>query len=589
MKYTVLPQYHPAAALRMPYLWASLLDDWAHLPEKVDANFKVTSTLDFYHGRNLPKLFALDTENDAAGKIGSWSLAYRDESGQLCAEPFMYANKDFVVPDDCRVIMHHAKHDLNVMRANKMPLPKNVVDTFISAYCMGHGKQDPKDSGKSGDRMVGGLGLKYLARRHLGMQMKSWMQVRDDASAMVQYNCEDSIGTYLLWEKWQKDLPKHFWTIDMPLLNVLMKMEDRGILADSKFLQEYAKTLDTRLGEIDLKGINPYSPDQVAKYIYEDLGYKPTKFTETGNPSTDKEVLETIDDPIVKAILEYREVYKERKTYVGAYAERMDSEGRIHCEFKQTSTATGRLSSANPNLQNVMKGTLRTLFIPKEGHSLVVLDYKQLELRTFATLTREHKMLDALHADRSIHQETADVLGISYDDAKVVNFLMLYGGTAWKISQEFYVPIDEAHAMIYKYYSAYPGIKAYHENQREIARTQKSVTAWSGRTRRLDGMYSEDRKTIRDAENLAINLPIQCTGAEIVKLAMIDLDTKHNAPMLLQVHDELLFEVPENEAEDYAHWLTEYIPKITEINGELFPVDVGFGKNWLEAKENKIK
>lgn len=580
-KYNIICQYHPAAALHQPYLWASMLDDWVHLPEKVDASYTVNTC-----PSSLPKLFSLDTENDAAGKLGAWSIAYRDEERKLCVCPFEYAKPNFIVPDDCRVIYHNAKWDTRVLRNNNMLVPKNFVDTMIAAYTLGHGKQDPKDTGKSGDRMVGGLGLKYLGRRHLGMQMKSWNDVKDHPAEMLEYNAADSVATYLLWEKWEKDLPQHFWAIDMLLLPVLMKMEDRGILVDSNFLQEYAKTLDERLKEIDLKGINPYSPDQVADYVYNKLGYQVTKKTETGKPSTDKEVLESIDDPIVQGILEYREVYKERKTYVGAYAERMSTDGRIHCEFKQVSTVTGRLSSANPNLQNVTKGSLRKLFIPSPGKLLVVLDWQQIELRVFATLVQEQKMLDALHAGRSIHQETADVLNIPYDDGKVINFLMLYGGGAWKISQEFHVPIDDAHSMLSRYYKAYPGIKIYHERQREIARTERQVTTWSGRTRRLDGMYSEDKRTIHDAENLAINLPVQGTAGEIVKLAMIDLDKK-DAPMLLSVHDELLFEVETSRARDYGYWLKEYVPTITEINGEKFPVDVGTERNWFEAKEKE--
>ena len=830
-KYTVLPMYHPAAALRVPHLWATLIDDWQHRADKVDSNFRVTNNPEFRHGKNLPKLFALDTENDKAGQIGAWSIAYRNAEGQLCAEPFAGANPNFNVPDDCMVIAQNWKWDKRVLENNKMSTPKNVVDTMIAAYCLipstkilyrdltwrpigeakvgdeligvdetptktsarkmrpsiitgvgtreaqcyeimlddgriltstgehpwlvqrkgsnrsvwrktselqigwrmpsslepwsvdtsreggylsgildgegwvnsnflsvgiaqnpgrvleetktlltskefnfkesackdskchrlslsgnrqlmkllgslrpvrllpkefwngkspksinqpvltitgikmvgveqvvnisttthtfnaegcwthnclGYGKQDPKDGNKDGGKMVGGLGLKYLARRHLGMQMNNWQEVVDKNLDMVEYNCKDSIAAYLLWEKWVGILPKHFWTIDMPLLNVLMKMEDRGVLVDSDFLVKYAESLDERLATLDLKGINPYSPDQVAKYVYEDLGYTPTRFTDTKKPSTDAEALENIEDPVVKAILEYREVYMEKKKGVSGYAH-TDHEGRIHTEFKQTRTATGRLSSANPNLQNVSKGEMRKLFIAKPGHKLIILDWKKIEYGILAVVSHDAAMMKAFRAD-TIHQDTADALGVSYDEGKVANFLMQYEGSAWKLSLEFGISIDEASRMLYSYYKKYPGIQEYHRQMKEIAHAKKEVVNIFGRVRRLDGMYTEDKKTIRDAEKQAINTPIQGAAGEIVKLAMIALD-KHDAPMLLQVHDELMFEVPEKDAVDYAHWLNEYVPTITEIEGERFYVDVGIGNNWQEAKakENIVK
>ncbi len=586
-KYTVLPMFHPAAALRVPHLWSTLIDDWQHKADKVDSNFKVTNEFDC-HSRNLPKLVALDTENDKAGQIGAWSIAYRNQEGQLCAQPRTGALQSFDFPDDSMVIMQNAKWDIRMMASNKMPIPKNVVDTMIAAYCLGYGKQDPKDSDKDGGKMVGGLGLKYLARRHLGMQMNNWQEVIDKNMDMVEYNCKDSIATYLLWEKWLPILPAHFWSIDMPLLSVLMKMEDRGVLVDSNFMVKYAELLDERLNAIDLKGINPYSPDQVAKYVYETLGYTPTRFTETKKPSTDAEALEGIDDPVVKAILEYREAYAERRKGV-TNCSQTDHEGRLHTTFKQTRTATGRLSSANPNLQNVDKGEMRKLFIAKPGHKLVVMDYKKIEYGLLAVVAHDEAMMKAFRAD-TIHQDTADALGCSYDDGKVANFLMQYEGSPWRLSMEFGVSIDEAKDMVQGYYKKYPGIQKYHIKMKEIAHVEKQVTNIFGRVRRLDGMFSEDKKTIRDAEKQAINTPIQGAAGEVIKLAMIALD-KHNAPMLLQVHDELMFEVPGKEANDYAHWINEYVPTITEIEGEKFYVDVGVGDNWHEAKlkENKVK
>ena len=594
---TILSQYHPAAALHQPRLWAVMLDDWQHLPEKVDASYTVlpigsSSNKAIVATKDI-KVLALDTENDEKGTLGQWSIAFRGLGDKLYVMSTEGTRECRPTYEGQQVIMHNAKWDLRVLARNKMPVPENVVDTMICAYVLGLGRQDAKTAGESGDKMVGGLGLKYLARRHLGMTMKSWHEVKDNPDEMQEYNAADSVATFLLWEKWKPQLPEHFWTIDMPLLKVLMAMEDRGISVDPKFLQKYAETLDKKLAEAkDELPLNPFSHQQVSDYVYGQLGYTPTKFTDSKQPSVDKEVLETIDDPIVRRILEYREFYKERKTYVSAYISRMDIENRIHCDFKQTSTATGRLSSARPNLQNVTQDTeekpssLRDLFVASKGNKLVRVDWERLELWTFGAMLGRGRMLDGLVAGRDPHQETGDFLGIPRHEGRNVNFLMLYGGTAWRISQEFGVPIDRAKAMIAQYYKAYPEIKEYHEKMVEIAHNERKVTNFFGRTRRLDGMYSEHFKTMKDTEREAINTPIQGAAAEIVKLAMIDLHYKHSAPLILNVHDELVFELPIKEADEYAVWLKEYIPTITEINGVKFPIEVGCGRTWKEAKEN---
>lgn len=598
---TIIAQYHPAAALHNPRLWPVMLNDWEVMPEKVDDSFIVVKDT-----APLPTspFMALDVENDVKGHIGAWSVAGRDSDGQLNVKAMYGPDRNW--KHDRPVVMHNAKYDLRVLKANGMKLPETTWDTMIAAYCLGLGRQDTKDSGnESADSMVGGLGLKYLARRHLGMEMNTWQQVAalNDAQAMQEYNAKDSVATYLLFEKWKDLLPKHFWDIDTPLLPVCMAMEDRGVLVSPDFLKEYADSLDSQLAKIEFpvlpghtEPLNPYAPKQIQEYVYGTLGIEPTKFTDTKQPSTDKEVLETIDDPIVKKILEYRELWKERRTYVSGYVSRMDALGRIHPEFKQTRTATGRLSCSNPNLQNVTRDSdLRRLFIAPEGKMLVRLDFDQLELRVFAAIANEQRMLETLalydktgDKQYKIHQQTADFIGLSYDDAKTINFLMLFGGGPWKISQEFHVPLDDAKRLIDKYYKSYPGIKKFNEEQVEKARQFRYIDNWFGRRRRLDAMFSEHWKTIKEGEREAINTPIQGTAGEVVKLAMIDLHYNYAAPMILMVHDELIFELDEKYAKDYAVWLKSHIPTLTEINGCKFPVGVGVGKDWLAAKKGEF-
>lgn len=587
---TIMPMYHPAAAGYTPRLWAVMLDDWENKPEHVDTSFTVLPYLTRVDTLHLWDTHALDTENDEHGTLGQWSLAYR-QNGKLIVQPMQGTRTQLDYSSvDTKIIMHNAKWDLRVLQRagiNK-PKPTQVIDSMIVAYCLGMGRQEPKDSGKSGDQMVGGLGLKYLARRHLGMEMRTWNETKDNPDEFELYNASDSVATLCLWEQWKPKMPQFFYDIDMPLLDTLMAMEDRGITVDPTFLQAYAEELDAQLKATELP-LNPFSHKQVSEYVYGTLKIEPTKFTKDKKPSVDKEVLETIDDPIVKKILEYRELYKERTTYVSNYIERMDLDNKIHCDFKQTSTATSRLSSARPNLQNVTNSErLRSLFCADPGCVIVRADWWQLELVMFAALANEERMLEALRRGVKIHQLTANDIGLKYDDAKTINFLMLYGGTPWKISQEFHVPINQAADLERKYYATYPRIKKYHEEMIEKAHNERKVSLWTGRTRRLDGMYSGNRMVIRESEREAINTPVQGGAAEVVKRAMNRLHYEHHAPMNLQVHDELLFIVPEKEGKDYAKFIFDFIPTVTEFNGVRFPVEVGLGHNWMEAKQNTI-
>uniref|UniRef100_A0A6M3K6S2 Putative DNA polymerase n=1 Tax=viral metagenome TaxID=1070528 RepID=A0A6M3K6S2_9ZZZZ len=542
------------------------------------------------------KVVACDTENDPSGRLGQWSLAFRDNTGRLCIwdNHGITKQKELIeVFKNCTVVFHNYKWDARVLARNNMPVPKNYVDTFIAAYCMGCGRQDVKDSakGKDGSEMVGGLGLKYLARKHLGMAMKTWLEIKDHPEMTQEYNADDSVATLLLWEKWKDRLPKHFWTIDMPLLDVLMIMEDRGILADASFLKTYAEMLQEDLKEIDLP-LNAFSPQEVQSYVYGTLEIEPWRFTESGAPAVDAETLESINDYTVQQIVKYKQLEHEHKNYASGYAKAMDEEGRIHCEFKQTSTATGRLSSANPNLQNVAKkrGEIRKLFIAKPKHKMIRMDWKLLEFGMLAVLAKDTTLINAfLHGD--VHTETAKACGVTRDVGKRINFLMQNGGTAWGMSQQFGLPIDEAKGYYNAYYKRFPALKKFQDENVAKAQANKKVIGPFGRERRLDALFAPDWRVRQEGEREAMTMPMQNGGAELVKLAMIDLHYHHSAPMLIHVHDELLFEIPDEMAQEYAVWLNEYVPKITPIDGVEFPVEVSVGNNWYEClqEENVIK
>jgi len=591
MKVTVIAQYHPAAALHSPRLWATLLDDWQNMPEVVPSDFIISETLNFPPHGNF---YALDTEQDGSGGLGQWSIAYRNSSNRLIVTPF-YGKKEIGLGTSrLPCVFHNAKYDLRVLRTNRMSEPHQIHDTMIMAFCLGLGKQAPKDDSKtkSGSDMVGGLGLKYLARRHLGMTMKTWLEVKDDPDLVPEYNAKDSVATYLLAEKWLPKLPQHYFDIDMPLLRVLMAIEDRGIQIDTEYLVQFGKELDNKLADFNLP-LNPFSPKQIQEYIYGTLKIEPWKFTDTKQPSTDEEVLEVIDDPVVKQILAYKRLYKERGTYVANYINARDEEDRIHPELKQVSTSTGRLSCARPNLQNVFKrderAALRSLFVAPKGKKIVRADYDQLDYRALAAITQDPILIDALNADKKIHQVTAELLNLKYDDAKTVNFGVLFGEEAWALSQRLHITVGEAKAFLKHYFERFPNIKKYRDQMTEIAKSERKVTIpFTGRTRRIDAMYVDQWRVQQEGIREAVNMPVQGLEAEVVKIGMIDLHYKHSAPMILHVHDELLFEVPEKEALDYAHWVKGYIPTIVEFGGMKFPVEVGVGQNWFESMNNKI-
>jgi len=580
MKVNVISQYHPAACLHNPRLWAVMLNDWESLPSVVPCDYVIVDE----QQTHVDDYVSLDTENTPSGKLGDWSMASRGADGQINVERFFGPRK--YKRFDKPIVMHNAKWDIRVLKKNGMEPPADFHDTMIAAYCLDYGQQSSKESANntSGGNMVGGLGLKYLARRHLGIKMQTWNDVKDRPELVPEYNDMDSVATYLLWEKWLPNIPQHYWDIDMPLLPTIMSMEDRGIMVDANFLEKYADSLQKQQASMDMP-VNAYSPQQIQSYIYGTLDIEPWKFSDSGAPSTDADVLEQIDDPIVKSILKYRELHKEISTYVNNYVDGMAKDGRIHPEFKQVRTSTGRLSCSNPNLQNVYKeGDMRRLFIAPAGKKLIRLDYDQLEWRFTAALIKDEAMQELLNSGMKIHQITSDRMNIKYDDAKHMNFLMMFGGTAWRIARELGCSLSAANDLVSDYFRAFPGLKRYMDEMRERVRSEKQVINAFGRKRRIDAMFANDWRIRQEGEREGINMPIQGGSAEIVKLAMIDLHKNFSAPMILQVHDELLFEVDAKEANEYAQWLREYVPTITEFMGSTFPVQVGVGNNWKEAE-----
>jgi DNA polymerase I len=388
-------------------------------------------------------------------------------------------------------------------------------------------------------------------------------------------------------------------------------MEWNGILIDRHFLEglseEYLKHLDElsdSVFQITGEALNLNSPKQIGEVLFERLSLPTPKKTKTGNHSTNVEVLEKLAPqyPVVQKILEYREVQKLLSTYIDALPNQiLPVSGRVHSSFNQTITATGRLSSTNPNLQNIPIRTeagraIRNAFIANEGWVLISADYSQIELRILAHLSQDPLLIQAFAEDKDIHTQTASAIygvfpQMVTDDmrraAKTINFGLMYGMGPHNLSQQLGTSYRQAKEFITAYFRQFPTIKAYMEKTIEKVREFGYAETLLGRRRYLPEIGARNRIVRDAAERTAINTPVQGTAADIIKIAMIAINGKMitnnpNARLLLQVHDELVFEVPQEGAEKFAQWVVQMMANAFKLIVPI-KVEVGFGKRWSDA------
>ena len=444
----------------------------------------------------------------------------------------------------------------------------------------------------------------------LAMSRLNLVVPEDEVQPMVEMNAIRSLYVELSKELVEQRLASVFTRFELPLIPVLGEMEQEGILIDRSYFKglhtEFLKTkskLEEEMMELATEQFNPGSPSQLAHILFEvlKLPSKGIKRGKTGfsTAATELEKLEGAH-PIIEKISEYREVAKLLSTYIDALPELVDAHGRIHTTYNQTIAATGRLSSIDPNLQNIPIRTelgrrIRRGFVAKKGFVLFSCDYSQIELRIVAALAKDEKMLEAFRKHLDIHTATAaamwnvDLDKITKDQrraAKAINFGLLYGQGPHALSKSAGVPFEEARHFIEEYFHVYSGIKEYLEQTKALARVQGYVETLFGRRRPLPDMLSPMQQLRAAAERMAINMPVQGTNADIIKLAMIDIAKKlpslsANARMLLQVHDELVFEVPEEEVETLAPKLADLMQNIEKIGCPIV-VESKVGKNWDE-------
>ncbi len=420
-----------------------------------------------------------------------------------------------------------------------------------------------------------------------------------------------------LWEVLHPELAREglkdlYETLELPLLSTLARMEETGILLDQDFLSRFGRDLETEMQRLELEIYHLagekfliQSPQQLGRILFEKLKLTPQKKTKGKALSTDVEVLQILaaDHPLPAKILEYRTMGKLKSTYVDALLKLVNpATGRIHTTFLQSVAATGRLSSRDPNLQNIpvrgeLGGQLRQAFIAPQGWGFLTADYSQMELRLLAHFSEDPTLLRAFQENVDIHRQTAAVVfnihpelvtGEMRRQAKVVNFGIIYGMSPYGLAKQLGVSTRVAHDFIQRYFTRYSRVKAYLDSTLEAARKQGWVTTLLGRRRQIPHLLSGNRIMRQEAERAAINTPLQGTAADIIKKAMLQVESVFQARglsgrMLLQIHDELLFEVPEAELAETARLVRQVMENVVPLKVPL-TVDLRRGLNWGEMQ-----
>lgn len=402
-------------------------------------------------------------------------------------------------------------------------------------------------------------------------------------------------------------LEKVFYEIEMPLLVVLADMEERGILVDKKILENAAKDLEAELGaltdqvhKLAGRAFNLNSPKQLGEILFDVLNIKPRKKTKTGGRSTSAETLESMltEHEIVPLILKHRELFKLQSTYVLPLEEfaRVSKDHRVRTTYLQTGTATGRLSSENPNLQNIPTGAgypekIRSAFVARKGCSLLSLDYSQIELRVLASVAGDAKMIGAFHKDLDIHKMTASqVFNVPLEAvtkemrgyAKTLNFGVIYGMGPRAFAAATGKSFEEAESFIEEYFNDFADVRVWHEHLLNKARQLGYVENENGRKRWLPNIISPNERLANEAVRAAMNMPIQGLAADIIKLAMIAVHKEiPEAELLLSVHDELVFEVPDDMLKEHSLKIKNIMEAVYELKVPL-KVDIASGKSWAE-------
>ncbi len=522
--------------------------------------------------------------------------------------------KPFFEKEDLLKIAHNLKYDYKVLQKYNITVKGAMFDTMIAHYLL-------NPDGRHGMDYLSEVYLNYKPvsiETIIGKKGKKQGNFRDaNLRTQTDYAAEDADVTFQLYELFAPQLKKEnleelFFNIEMPLMEVLAKMELAGISLDEKWLAQESvdlendlKQLESKIFELSGEEFNMNSPRQLGDILFDKMQLDPkAKKTKTGQYATSEDVLQKLASKheIIQHILEYRTYQKLKSTYVDALPSQIEkTDNRVHTNFSQTTAATGRLASVNPNLQNIPIRTLRGqqirgAFVSGEGKKIISADYSQIELRLIAEISGEDNMIKAFQQGEDIHASTAaklfkipleEVSKTQRSQAKTVNFGIIYGQGAFALAEQTGLSRTEAKQMIEAYFETYPKLKEYMAEQVQKARQQGYVETLLGRKRHLKDINSNNFVVRGHAERNAVNAPVQGSAADVVKMAMIKIQKelekeKLQTKMLLQVHDELIFEAPIDEVEVAKNIIKTEMENAVETQVPLL-VEVGVGNNWLEA------
>ncbi|OGA22005.1 MAG: DNA polymerase I [Betaproteobacteria bacterium RIFCSPLOWO2_02_FULL_67_19] len=507
----------------------------------------------------------------------------------------------------------HLKYDMHVFANHGVQLAGIRHDTLLQSYVLESHKPHDMDS---------------LAERHLGVKTITYDDVTGKGAGRIgfeqvaieratEYAAEDADITLqlhqALYPRIEADakLARIYRDIEMPVMLVLQTMERNGVLLDVQLLAELSREFGAKMMELEAKAheqagqpFNLNSPKQIQEILFEKQGLKPVKKTPSGAPSTDEDALEqlALDHPLPRMILDYRGLAKLKSTYTDKLPEMINRDTRrVHTNYAQAVAVTGRLASNDPNLQNIPIRTaegrrIREAFIADRGCHIVSADYSQIELRIMAHISQDASLLKAFAAGEDIHTATAaEIFGLALGEvgaeqrryAKVINFGLIYGMSAFGLARQLGLERSAAQQYMERYFARYPGVAEYMQRTREAARAQGYVETVFGRRLWLPEIRGGNGQRRQGAERAAINAPMQGTAADLIKMAMIAVqkwidEEQLKTRLIMQVHDELVLEVPNPELDTVKHTLPKLMSGVAELSVPLV-VDVGVGPNWDKA------
>ena len=557
--------------------------------------------------------FVSDFENAVTIDLIGCAIAYEDENNKI--QSVYIANKDNLIQilkpvfeaENLKKYTYNAKNDINILKSIDIELKNISFDTVLASYI--------KNPNRSHDLNAQALDYINHISFELNFPTKKTKFAQLPQTDLIAYAQDNAFSIYKLTQFWLKDLStaelKLHDEVELPLTHILAQMEYDGVALDvdymselSEYMTQKAEDLQAKIYEIAGEEFNINSPKQVGEVLYEKLNIQLKKKRGKAKPSTNVEVLEELasEHPICRYLIDYRKYTKLRTTYTDALPLLVSlKDRRIHTTYNQTVTATGRLSSSNPNLQNIPIRTeegnkLRNAFVAEDENDFILSsDYSQIELRLLAHVSGDENLISAFNSDVDVHSLTASkVFDVPVEQvtkemrykAKAVNFGIIYGQTRYGLAKALDIPAQEAQNFIDKYFMTYPKVQAYMHNTVAFAYEHGFVETIFGRKRYLSELASPNRMIKEFAERAAINQPLQGTAADLIKMAMINVDKafKENnlkSKMVMQVHDELVFEVVADELEQVKTIVKQEMQNVADLKVPLL-VDINWGKSWKE-------